>query len=114
MERHFRTVHRNYDTDFPPKSELGRRKVKELKSQLSGQQSFFSQLSSKAKAATEASFRVSHSIIKHKKSFQDGEMINEVFVEAADLLFWDFKKQTINIIFNQSSPATKKDRDTAL
>ena len=91
VERHFRTVHRNYDTDFPLKSEL--RKVKKLKSQLFGEQSFFSQLSSKAKAATEASFRVSHSMIKHKKSFQDGEMIKEAFVEAADSLFLDFKNK---------------------
>ena len=80
VERHFRTVHRN-DTDFPPKSELRKRKVKELKSQLSGQQSFFTRLTSNAKAATEASFRVSHSIIKHKKSFQDGEIIKEAFVD---------------------------------
>jgi len=84
VERHFRTVHKNYDIDFPPKSELRRRKVKELKSQLSGQQSFFSHLTTKAKAATEASFRLSHLIVKHKKSFQDGEMIKEAFVEAAD------------------------------
>ncbi len=86
MEQHFRTVHRNYDTGFPPKSKLRKRKVKELKPQLSGQ------LSSKAKAATEASFRVSHSIIKHKKSFQDGEMIREAFIEAADS-FRDFKNK---------------------
>ncbi|KAF7650099.1 hypothetical protein LDENG_00131240 [Lucifuga dentata] len=93
VERHFRTVHKNYDTDFPPKSELRKRKVRELKSQLIGQQSFFTQPNSKAKAATEASFRVSHSIIKHKKSFQDGEMIKEAFVEAADSLFQDFKNK---------------------
>uniref|UniRef100_A0A096MF30 HAT C-terminal dimerisation domain-containing protein n=1 Tax=Poecilia formosa TaxID=48698 RepID=A0A096MF30_POEFO len=93
MERHFRTLHKNYDIDFPPKSELRRRKVKELKSQLSGQESFFSHLTTKAKAATEASFRVSHLIVKHKKSFQDGEMIKEAFVEAADSLFRDFKNK---------------------
>ena len=47
----FSTVHRRYDTDFPPKSELRKRKVNELKSQLTGQQSFFTQHTSKAKAA---------------------------------------------------------------
>ena len=60
VEQHFWTVHKNYDTNFPPKSELRKRKVKELKCQLSGQQSLFSQHTSKAKAYTEASFRVSH------------------------------------------------------
>ena len=36
---------------------------------------------------------MSHSIIKHKKSFQDGEVIKEAFVEAADSLFRDFKNK---------------------
>uniref|UniRef100_A0A669C9P0 HAT C-terminal dimerisation domain-containing protein n=1 Tax=Oreochromis niloticus TaxID=8128 RepID=A0A669C9P0_ORENI len=93
VERHFRTVHGKYDTTFPPKSELRKKKVKELKSQLSGQQSFFTQQTSKAKAATKASFRVSHIIVKNKKSFQDGEMVKEAFVEAADSLFRDFKNK---------------------
>ena len=92
MERHFRTAHKNYDTNFPPKSELRKRKVKELKCQLSGQ-SFFSQLTSKAKATTEASFQVSHLIVKNKKSFQAAEMVKEAFVEAADSLFRDFKNK---------------------
>ncbi|XP_061525889.1 zinc finger protein 25-like [Phycodurus eques] len=74
VERHFRTVHGKYDTDFPPKSELRKRKVKELKSRLSGEQSFFTQHTSKAQAATEASFRVSHVIVKNKKYSQEREM----------------------------------------
>ena len=67
--------------------------MKELKSQLLGQQSFFTQATSEVKAATEASFRVSHIIVKNKKSFQDGEMVKEAFVEAADSLFRDFKNK---------------------
>lgn len=46
------------------------------------------------KAATKASFRVSHPVVKHNKSFQDGEKIKEAFVEAADLLCQDFKSKT--------------------
>lgn len=93
IERHYCTVHRSYDNDFPPKTELRKRKVRELKSQLVGQQSLFTKPNSKAKAATEASFRVSHSIIKHKKSFQDGEVMKEAFLEAADPLLRDFKNK---------------------
>ncbi|XP_066494918.1 uncharacterized protein [Tiliqua scincoides] len=95
VERHFRTVHGQYDTDFPLKSELRKRKVNELKSQSPGRQTFFTQHSSKAKAATEASFRVSHIIVNNKKSFQDGEMVKEAFVEAADALFQDFKNKAV-------------------
>ena len=111
MELHFQTVHRNYETDFPPKSELRKRKVKELISQLSGQQSFFSQLSSKAKAATEALFRVSHSI-KHKKSFKRWRDDKGGFVEAADSLFRDFKNKLVQL---SRSPVTRRGQglDTA-
>ena len=93
VERHFRTVRKKDNTDFPPKSELRKRKVRELKSRLTRQQSFFTQWNSQAKADTETLLRVSHSIIKHKKSFQDGEMVKEACVEAADSFFWDFKNK---------------------
>ena len=54
---------KKYDTDFPLKSELRKRKARELKSQSIGQQLFFTQRNSQAKAATEALLQVSHSII---------------------------------------------------
>ena len=94
VERHFRMVHRTFDTDFPPSSELRKRKVRELKSQLLGQQSLFTRPTSKAKAATEASFRVSRTIVRHKKCFQDGVMVKEAFIEASDALFKEFKNKT--------------------
>ena len=31
--------------------------------------------------------------LKHKKCFQDGEMMKAAFAEAADSLFWDFKNK---------------------
>ena len=67
--------------------------MKELKSHLSEQQSFFTQQISKAKAATEALFRMSQVIVENKKSFRDGEMIKEAFIEAADSMFRDFKNK---------------------
>lgn len=36
VERYFRTLHKNYDSDFPAKNELRKRKVRELKSQFIG------------------------------------------------------------------------------
>ena len=65
--------------------------MKQLKSHLSRKQSFFKQQTSKAKAASEASFRLSHVIVKNKKYSQDGKMVKEVFIEAADSMFRDFK-----------------------
>lgn len=94
LERHFKTVHKNYDTDFPVKTALRTRKLQELKSQLAAQQSIFTRPNTKGKAATIASYRVSHVLAKHKKSFKDGEIVKEAFVEAADALFGDFKNKT--------------------
>lgn len=94
VERHFRMVHRSFDTDFPPSSELRKRKVRELKSQLLGHQSLFTRPTAKAKAATEASFRVSRTIVRHKKSFQDGVMVKEAFIEATYSLFKDLTNKT--------------------
>lgn len=59
VEWHFTTLHK-FDTVFPPKSEPRRRKVKELKCQVSRKQFFSSPLTSEVKAATEAMFWVRH------------------------------------------------------
>lgn len=93
LERHFKTVHKSYDTNFPAKSPLRARKVKELKSQLAVQQSVFTRPNTTSKAATIASYRVCRVLIKGKKSFQDGEIVKEAFIEAADALFADFKNR---------------------
>ncbi|KAK7939582.1 hypothetical protein WMY93_002908 [Mugilogobius chulae] len=113
VERHFRTVHKKYDSDYPPKSEIRKKKISELKTQLSGQQSRLLRPNSRAKASTEASFRVSHLLIKHKKSFQDGEIIKEAFLEAADVLFRDSKQKRNNVIY-QIPPDVKTHSYTAL
>ena len=77
FERHFWTVCRKYNTDSPLKSEL--------------RTDIFHTVEFTSRG--EASLRVSHSVIKHKKSLQDGEMMKEAFVEAADSLFQDFKNK---------------------
>lgn len=91
LERHFKSCHKNYETNFPPKSELRKRKVHELKSQLSAKQNLFTGAKLKSRAATIASFRVSRVLAKHKKAFQEGEVFKEAFLEAADSLFDNMK-----------------------
>ena len=73
LEMHFQSFHKKDDSDFPPKSELRKRKIRQLKAQLSSQQALFTRATSKSKAATIASFRVSPVLSKHKKTLQDGE-----------------------------------------
>lgn len=94
LERHFKTLHKNYETDFPQKSELRRRKLQDLKSSLKAEQSMFKRPAKQSVAATIASFKISYILAKHKKPFEDGVMVKEAFVEAAEVLFDDFKNKT--------------------
>lgn len=94
LERHFKTVHRSYDTDFPAKTLLRATKVRDLKAQLAARQSIFTKPKTQSKAATIASYRVSHVLAKHNKPFKDGNIVKEAFLEAADSLFDHFKNKT--------------------
>lgn len=44
-------------------------------------------------AVTIASYRIIRVLAKHKKSSKDGEVVKEVFFEAANALFGDIKKK---------------------
>ncbi|GFQ98186.1 uncharacterized protein TNCT_312181 [Trichonephila clavata] len=102
VERHFKTMHGSFDTDFPLKSELRKQKLKEFRLRLIGQQSCFIKPNTLSKAATvvslrvslSMSLRVSHALAKHKKPFAGGEMIKKkAFLEASDSLFDSFKNK---------------------
>uniref|UniRef100_A0A8C1R9U2 HAT C-terminal dimerisation domain-containing protein n=1 Tax=Cyprinus carpio TaxID=7962 RepID=A0A8C1R9U2_CYPCA len=93
VERHHNTIHPNFKDTYPLKSTLRSKKVDELKSVLKAQQSLFTKPTAKSKAATEASFRVSHLLAKHKKPFTNGELYKEAMVVAADALFKDLKNK---------------------
>ena len=94
LERHFKTVHKRYERNFPAKTPLHATKVRDLKAQLAARQSIFTKPKTQAnKAATVASYRISHVVAKHKKPFIDGNIGKEAFLEAADSLFDDFKNK---------------------
>lgn len=94
LERHYKTIHKNHQKDFPPNSELRESKLKNLKLGLAGEQTMFTRPLEKSKAATMASYKICHMLAKHKKPFEDGIMIKECFIEAADSLFGNFKNKT--------------------
>uniref|UniRef100_A0A6P7FK02 General transcription factor II-I repeat domain-containing protein 2-like isoform X1 n=1 Tax=Diabrotica virgifera virgifera TaxID=50390 RepID=A0A6P7FK02_DIAVI len=93
IERHHKTVHSNFEKSFPLHSAARKEKLKQLKKQLIGQQSIFLRTVDKNKAATEASYRVSQIIAQKKKPYEDGEMIKQAFLEAADSLFANFRNK---------------------
>ena len=65
VERHFGTVHRHYEIDFPPNTEVRKAKVRQLKTQLSAQQTYFTKFSTNSETATIASFKVSNILMKN-------------------------------------------------
>ncbi|KAL1492435.1 hypothetical protein ABEB36_010687 [Hypothenemus hampei] len=94
VERHFRTVHKQYENNYPLGTEIRKAKVKQLMMQLSMQQSYFMRSNTKSKSATMASFKVAEILTKHKKPFEDGEIWKEGFIKAGELLFQNFKNKS--------------------
>jgi len=94
LERHFLSLHNKYQTDYPPNSELRKRKVRDLKTQLTNQQNIFQKPILKSQAVTTASFKVSYLLAKKCKPFSDGEFVKEMFLEISDSLFNDFKNKS--------------------
>ena len=72
VERHFKTCHRNFDVNYPPKSALRTEKAHGLKASLDKQRTLFTKVKKKSQNATEASSRAAHFLIKNKKTFSDG------------------------------------------
>lgn len=94
LERHFLSLHKKYQTDYPPNSELRRIKVGNLKSQLTNQQNIFKKPMLKTQAITTASFKASYLLAKKCKPFSDGEFLKQCFLDISDSLFNDFKNKS--------------------
>ena len=93
VERHFLTVHKNYEADYPRGTALRKAKVQQLKAQLTAQQNSFFKYNTNSKTATIASFKVAEILIKHNKPFQDGEIWKDAFIKAGEELFKNFKNK---------------------
>lgn len=94
VERHFRTVHKKYEEDYPAGTALRKAKVRQLKSQLLVQQSFLTKFNSNSRTATIASFKAAEILMKHKKPFEDGEIWKNAFIKAGEVLFQNFKNKS--------------------
>ncbi|XP_073996419.1 general transcription factor II-I repeat domain-containing protein 2-like [Rhodnius prolixus] len=94
VERHFLTVHKNYEEDYPRGTALRKAKIQQLKAQLTAQQNSFFKCNTNSKTATIASFKVTDTLIKHNKPFHDGEVWKEAFIKAGEVLFQNFKNKS--------------------
>ncbi len=92
-ERHFLTNHTTFNTNYPLKSEIRKKKIDQLKSNLSALQSVFTIPLLKSKNATISSLKISHILAKKKKPFKGGELLKEAFITGADCLFEGFSNK---------------------
>jgi hypothetical protein len=58
VERHFKTNHKDFDTKFPLSSDVRKKRMCDLKSELSFQQSVFTRTVQQSKKCTLASYKV--------------------------------------------------------
>ncbi|KAG8233889.1 hypothetical protein J437_LFUL005216 [Ladona fulva] len=100
VERHFKTNYATFNTNYPLQSELRKKKIAQLKLNLSAQQCVFTRPAVKSKKATVASLNICHMLAKKKKPFQDGELLKEAFLTGADCLFEGFfnKREILSAI----------------
>ncbi|XP_048474519.1 NEDD8 ultimate buster 1-like [Rhincodon typus] len=86
-------MHSKVKANFHLNSIFWAKNVDELKAILKTKQSFFPKPAAKGKTCTEASFLVFHILVKHKKSFTDGEVIHEAVTVPTGCLLKDFKNK---------------------
>jgi hypothetical protein len=66
LERHYNALHsNNHDVEFPPKSEIRKLTLKELKLKLAAQQQLMAKPRSHSNNATISSFKVSNLIVQN-------------------------------------------------
>jgi hypothetical protein len=84
VERHFLTNHKNFNNEFPVKSEL--------KSKLSLLQRVFTKPLQQSSNVIIASYKICHVLSKGKKKpFSDGEVVKEAMISAGESLFHSHK-----------------------
>ena len=91
LQRHYTSLHGDFDKNYPAGSKVCEDKVTSVKRNLQGQQNTFQHFMNASDLVTEASLRVSWVLAKKsKKTFTDGETVKQCFLERADSLFAEF------------------------
>ena len=92
VKRHHETNHKNFSSKFPPKSEVRKSKLTELKSALASQQRFMKVFNKESDATTEASFLMSWSIAHSKHPYSDCEFVKKNITDLIAVLDLNNKK----------------------
>ena len=81
-KRHNEINHKNFLYNFPPKSEVRKNKLAELKFSLTNQQKFIKVFNKESDIATEPSFVISWNIACSKHLYSDCELVKKKITEV--------------------------------
>lgn len=90
LNRHYKTVHSNFDNKYPKDSKLREQKLKTLKMSIVSEQKMMSATVSENKLITKASYEVAEILARKMKPFTDAEIFKECFLVVCDTLFSKF------------------------
>ena len=86
VKRHHETNHKNFSSNYPPKSDIRKRKLTKLKSALESQQRFIKVFSMEFDVMTEASFVMSWNIARAKHPYSDCEFVKKNIADVVAVL----------------------------
>ncbi|KAJ4929884.1 hypothetical protein JOQ06_018904 [Pogonophryne albipinna] len=108
LQRHHDTKHPKFSTDFPKGGELRAEKLARLKQNRTAQKNLFH--TNTSERATEASYKITHELMKKMKPYTDGEMVKDCILLACSTLFpekKDLEREAKKIQLSDSTVARR-------
>ncbi|KAJ4944044.1 hypothetical protein JOQ06_012591, partial [Pogonophryne albipinna] len=108
LQRHHDTKHPKFSTDFPKGGELRAEKLARLKQNRTAQKNVFH--TNTSERATEASYKITHELMKKMKPYTDGEMVKDCILLACSTLFpekKDLEREAKKIQLSDSTVARR-------
>ncbi|KAJ4921377.1 hypothetical protein JOQ06_022821 [Pogonophryne albipinna] len=108
LQRHHDTKHPKFSTDFPKGEELRAEKLARLKQNRTAQKNLFH--TNTSERATEASYKITHELMKKMKPYTDGEMVKDCILLACSTLFpekKDLEREAKKIQLSDSTVARR-------
>jgi hypothetical protein len=105
LRRHYETKHQDKLKSLNAEQKL--QKVKELKRNLTSQQTFFTKAKSQTEAAVKASFIVAEEIAKSGRPFSEGEFLKRCMMKVCDVLCSDKKQIFANVSLSRNTVADR-------
>ncbi|CAL9692573.1 unnamed protein product [Knipowitschia caucasica] len=86
LQRHFSSLHANFEQEYPKGTELRKSKLVTLKSQAEKQTQFFKKFTKHSETVTLASYQLALNIAQAKKPYNEGEFVKKCLSDAVEIL----------------------------